>query len=108
MALWIDTLCIPVAKSLRDYRSKAIVLLAKTYKDADAVLVLDRELEQLDTERSSLLEQELLMSFVGWMPTLRKSTFQTADPDAGFPPTSEISISYQRLCFAVKHRPTTR
>ena len=171
MGLWIDTLCIPVAKSLREYRNKAIVLLGKTYKDADAVLVLDRELEQIDTKRASVLEQELLMSFVGWtrrlwtlqeaaqarllfvqtlrapyrvnvhdvpdaglgeteqaisklcfredikelirnrippLSTLQKSSFQTANPDDGCPAITEISTSYQRLCFAVKHRSTSK
>jgi hypothetical protein len=64
-ALWLDTLCIPVTKSLREYRNKAIGLLGKTYEIADSVLVLDRELEQINTQRVSLLEQDLMMSFSG-------------------------------------------
>lgn len=171
VALWMDTLCIPVADNLREYRKQAIILLRKTYRDATAVLVLDRELERLDTETTSLLEQELRMSFIGWtrrlwtlqegalahklyfqtfrgpyligkvnsyagteteveeliskicfredieelmsnrippLETMQKSTFETSDSATGFPAISEASTSYQRLCFAVKHRSTSK
>lgn len=52
------------------------MLLGETYKRAEAVLVLDRELEHIDTRRTSLLEHGLLMSFVGW--TRRLWTLQEA------------------------------
>ncbi|KAI5837096.1 hypothetical protein DFP73DRAFT_449680, partial [Morchella snyderi] len=172
----IDTLCIPVAKHLREYRNKAIMLLGETYNHAEAVLVLDRELEYIDTRRTSMLEHDLLMSFVGWTRRLwtlqeaalaRKLYVQTLygphrlentenqslgeremaisqicfredietlikdripplstlqeEPnietsegdlalDPGFPffPVTSTRTAYQRLCFAVKHRSTSK
>ncbi|KAF8346761.1 hypothetical protein F5887DRAFT_1073429 [Amanita rubescens] len=41
VALWLDTLCIPVNPSAKAYRKKAIQLLGKTFNEADAVLALD-------------------------------------------------------------------
>ncbi|KAH9893642.1 hypothetical protein C8Q73DRAFT_697870 [Cubamyces lactineus] len=75
-AVWMDTLCVPVQDALKPYRKKAITMMSQTYKDAYAVLVLDRELQGLDTEKVSVLEQELLTAFVGW--TRRLWTLQEA------------------------------
>ncbi|KAK0226584.1 hypothetical protein IW262DRAFT_1312505 [Armillaria fumosa] len=75
-AVWIDTLCIPVAKHLRAYRKKAIELMGNTYRHADAVLVLDRELQHIDTQQVSPLESDIVMAFVGW--TRRLWTLQEA------------------------------
>jgi hypothetical protein len=69
MALWIDTLCIPVDPSLRKYRDQAIVLLKNTYSDARAVLVLDRDLQQA-SRHSSTLELGIRVLCSGWMRRL--------------------------------------
>ncbi|KAF9458797.1 hypothetical protein BDZ94DRAFT_1269700 [Collybia nuda] len=149
----------------------SIVLLRKTYEDAVAVLVLDRELGQLDPDRTPLLEQKLVMSFIGWtrrlwtlqegalarglyfqmpsgprlmynmkihaktetdidqiiskicfredieelmgnrvpqMEAMQKSSLETSDLTSGLPVIMEVSTSYQRLCFAVKNRSTSK
>ncbi|KAF8241546.1 hypothetical protein K440DRAFT_624112 [Wilcoxina mikolae CBS 423.85] len=44
LAIWIDTLCIPIGSELKDVRKIAITKLAATYRDADHVLVLDTDL----------------------------------------------------------------
>ena len=64
--LWIDTLCIPVRDDLKLYRQKAISLMSQTYREASAVLVLDKELQRLDIATVSQLEQDILTAFVGW------------------------------------------
>ena len=48
----------------------------QTYRDASSVLVLDRELQRLDTAMVSPLEQDLLTAFVAW--TRRLWTLQEA------------------------------
>lgn len=67
---WLDTLCIPVARNLNAYRKKAIGLMGRTYHEATAVLVLDRELKEVDTRTTSFLEQSLWLVFSGWMRRL--------------------------------------
>lgn len=69
LALWIDTLCIPVQPTLRRFRNKAIQLLAKTYRNATFVLVLDREL-QIESCRKSLLELSIRVLCSGWLRRL--------------------------------------
>ncbi|CAL1709971.1 unnamed protein product [Somion occarium] len=76
LALWIDTLCMPVQANLKEQRKKAMGLLSKTSQEAAAVLVLDRELQKLDDQRISMLEQSMMLAFVGW--TRRLWTLQEA------------------------------
>ncbi|KAI0730408.1 hypothetical protein C8Q76DRAFT_792572 [Earliella scabrosa] len=64
--LWMDSLCIPVCDDLKPYRQKAISLMSQTYREASAVLVLDKELQGLDIATVSQLEQDILTAFVGW------------------------------------------
>ncbi|KAK7464714.1 hypothetical protein VKT23_005920 [Stygiomarasmius scandens] len=75
-AIWIDTLCIPVAKHLREYRKRAIELMGQTYKNAEVVLVLDRELQHVDPRKVPVVQVDLLKAFVGW--TRRLWTLQEA------------------------------
>ena len=68
-ALWIDTLCVPVAKHLNDYRKLAITKMAETYRRANQVLVLDMELQQtLSTSSRTELTTRILCC--GWMRRL--------------------------------------
>jgi len=69
VALWIDTLCIPVDPRLHDERNQAIVLMKRTYTDARAVLVLDRDLQQVSRD-SSKLEIAIRVLCCGWMRRL--------------------------------------
>jgi hypothetical protein len=41
LAIWVDTLCIPVSPSLKDVRRLAITRLATTYREAEHVQVLE-------------------------------------------------------------------
>ncbi|OCH86880.1 hypothetical protein OBBRIDRAFT_820879 [Obba rivulosa] len=70
IALWIDTLCIPVAPQFKEYRKLAIQLLPRTYSDASAVLVLDRELCNFESRRASILELGIRVVCSGWMKRL--------------------------------------
>ncbi|KDQ06692.1 hypothetical protein BOTBODRAFT_149578 [Botryobasidium botryosum FD-172 SS1] len=76
LALWIDTLCIPVQPALKEFRKRAIVLLSRTYTDARVVLVLDQEVQRVDEQRVSLLEERMTIAFAGW--TRRLWTLQEA------------------------------
>ncbi|KAK0442104.1 hypothetical protein EV421DRAFT_1664499, partial [Armillaria borealis] len=64
----MDTLCIPVHPSelAKSYRKKAIQLLGKTFHEATAVLVLDRELEIVQSATVPFLELGLRILCSGW------------------------------------------
>lgn len=66
----MDTLCIPVHPSAKVYRKKALKLLGKTFHEADAVLILDRELEIVDPVTSTFLEIGLRILCSGWLKRL--------------------------------------
>ncbi|OTA66075.1 hypothetical protein K449DRAFT_392008 [Hypoxylon sp. EC38] len=76
LAIWMDTLCVPVHPSLEMYRDKAIKLMGPTYQDAVAVLVLDRDIQLLNTNNVSQFEQDFITAFIGW--TRRLWTLQEA------------------------------
>ncbi|KAK0477420.1 hypothetical protein IW261DRAFT_1551982 [Armillaria novae-zelandiae] len=60
MALWIDTLCIPLA----------IRLLDQTFHDAKSVLVLNRELCSAESQKVSELELGIRIISGGWVKDL--------------------------------------
>jgi len=66
----MDTLCVPVHSSAKALRKKAIQLLGKTFHEASAVLVLDRELEIVQSNKASFLELGLRILCSGWMKRL--------------------------------------
>lgn len=70
VALWMDTLCIPVHPTAKTSRKKAIQLLGRTFHEARAVLVLDRELEMIPSATASFLELGIRMLCSGWMKRL--------------------------------------
>ncbi|KAF7350751.1 Het domain protein [Mycena sanguinolenta] len=70
VGLWMDTLCIPVEPSANEYRKKAIHLMGKTFNDANVVLVLDRELEIVESMTASFLELGLRILCSGWIKRL--------------------------------------
>ncbi|KAK0486458.1 hypothetical protein IW261DRAFT_1455601, partial [Armillaria novae-zelandiae] len=137
-AVWIDTLCIPVAKHLRAYRKKAIELMGNTYRCADAVLVLDRELQRVDTQRVSpeaALAQKLHVQVLNGLEPMQPALDETemlvsqvcCREDIGelirdrIPPlvleTNNFAGGFsivvtrtalQSLSFAVKHRSTSK
>ncbi len=65
-AFWIDALCIPAVK---DMRKRAIGLMAKTYNEAEVVLVIDSSIRA--TSVSAPREEKLLhLLSSGWMQRL--------------------------------------
>ncbi|KAL7957418.1 hypothetical protein V8C34DRAFT_285994, partial [Trichoderma compactum] len=102
-AVWIDTLCIPVARHLASYRAKAIHLLGRTYTNA-TVLVLDSELEALNSRQTSILEQNLRICCSGWMRRLW--TLQEAMLSRElFIQLHDVSVQLIRpLCIALNER----
>ncbi|KAK7054849.1 hypothetical protein VNI00_003312 [Paramarasmius palmivorus] len=70
IAIWMDTLCIPVSPQYKEFRKLAIRLLAPTYRDANAVLVLDRQLCDIKSRDVSNLELGIRVISGGWMKRL--------------------------------------
>ena len=65
-AFWMDSLCVP---EKRELRKRAIGLMAKTYRDASATLVLDSGIRHCSV--SAPLEEKLLFILsCGWMHRL--------------------------------------
>ncbi|THU80552.1 hypothetical protein K435DRAFT_939514, partial [Dendrothele bispora CBS 962.96] len=64
------TLCVPVDSSAKAYRKKAIQHLGKTFREAMAVLILDRELEIVESANASFLEIGLRILCSGWVKRL--------------------------------------
>lgn len=74
VAIWIDTLCVPISGA---GRKKAIALMARTYREAQYVLALDRDLQ---LARSDVSHEELLLNIVssrwsGRLWTLQEGAF---------------------------------
>lgn len=59
-----------MAPSAAEYRRKAIQLLGKTFSEANAVLVLDRELEIVDSFTTTFVEIGLRILCSGWLKRL--------------------------------------
>ncbi|KAI0663604.1 hypothetical protein C8Q70DRAFT_1050267 [Cubamyces menziesii] len=70
VAFWMDTVCVPVAEEAKAFRKKAIQLLGKTYHEATAVLVLDRELEIVNAASAPFFEVGLRILCSGWVKRL--------------------------------------
>lgn len=108
----MDTLCIPVHNSLKEYRKKAIGLLGRTFLEAALILVLDRELERVESSRVSILELTIRIICSGWMQRLW--TFQEAacaieDPSAFnrrnlFFQMADGALSHETLNTFTSHR----
>ncbi|KIJ34943.1 hypothetical protein M422DRAFT_181525 [Sphaerobolus stellatus SS14] len=91
IAFWIDTLCIPVAYHLKEYRKLAITMLGETFSKSTATLVLDRELCSIQATRVSNLELCIRIMCGSWMKrlwTLQEAVF-----------TLEKITDNSRLCF---------
>ena len=113
----MDTLCIPVDPhpTVKALRKKAIQLLGRTFHEARAVLILDRELEIVNSSTASFLELGTRLLCSGWMKrlwTLQEATlasealgedrlfFQMGDgpfPYRKYDPDRPASIAYNKL-----------
>ncbi|KAI4122660.1 MAG: hypothetical protein LQ347_006431 [Umbilicaria vellea] len=77
LGFWMDTLCVPVDEKLKVYKKKAIVQMRLTYQKANAVLVLDSALQQIETPQDPE-ELGLRLTTSGWcrrLWTLQESAF---------------------------------
>ncbi|KAF9262441.1 hypothetical protein L218DRAFT_867422, partial [Marasmius fiardii PR-910] len=63
-AFWVDSLCVPEDKSLR---KQAILLMAKTYQHAEAVVVFDKSIHKLCSSSSPVESNFLRVLSSGWM-----------------------------------------
>lgn len=100
IAFWIDTICVPKEQP---FRNVAINQMRVVYQNAEKVLVLDSELQQL-SRQASLEELHLKISFSGWSRrtwTLQEGAlaqqlyFRTSD---GFYPYSNVlSLAQESL-----------
>ncbi|KAK0491981.1 hypothetical protein EDD18DRAFT_1321328 [Armillaria luteobubalina] len=102
MALWIDTLCIPVAPHLKEYRKLAIRLLGQTFYDAKIVLVLDRELCSVESQKVSDLELGIRIISGGWMKrlwTLQEAALSIESKSNG-------PVRWNKLLHTFQHMPS--
>ena len=67
VALWLDTLCVPVSAHHRKYRKLALFKMRETYANATAVLVLDGCLQEVGED---IYERRLQIVCSEWMRRL--------------------------------------
>ncbi|OSC99993.1 hypothetical protein PYCCODRAFT_1469729 [Trametes coccinea BRFM310] len=63
-AFWIDSLCVPEASA---ERKRAIMLMARTYRDATRVLVIDESIRSLCSTRRPWPENVVRIAASAWM-----------------------------------------
>jgi hypothetical protein len=73
---WIDTICIPVGENYHPLKMQAINRMAKTYADAQGIVILDHELQQTKHKSMTSFEIMGLLACSAWMS--RCWTFQEA------------------------------
>jgi hypothetical protein len=71
---WIDTLCIPVGENYHHLKMRAINSMAKTYANAQAIIILDHELQQTKHLNMPFSQTKGLLACSTWMS--RCWTFQ--------------------------------
>ncbi|KAI5990031.1 hypothetical protein F5J12DRAFT_748042, partial [Pisolithus orientalis] len=62
---WMDTLCVPVGDSLKEYRKKCIIRMRTIYQEAEAVLVLDVGMQEVSSS-ASILNRTLAVFQSAW------------------------------------------
>jgi len=71
---WFDTLCIPLGQEHLDLKMRAINSMAKIYANAQAIVILDHELQQTKYRDMSVSQLTGLLACSAWMS--RCWTFQ--------------------------------
>jgi Heterokaryon incompatibility protein (HET) len=102
--IWIDTLCIPVGDTFVDVRKLAISKIAKTFKEAKQILVLDAELQQstADCDRNEAATRVLCS---GWMRRLW--TLQEAVVTERGPGFERLYLQFKEAAVSVYELPQT-
>jgi hypothetical protein len=63
----LDTLCIPVGEEYHYLKTRAINSMARTYAIAQAIIILDHELQQLKYRDMSVSQIMGLLASSAWM-----------------------------------------
>jgi hypothetical protein len=63
----LDTLCIPVGEEYHYLKTRAINSMARTYANAQAIIILDHELQQLKYRDMSVSQIMGLLASSAWM-----------------------------------------
>jgi len=69
LGVWMDTLCIPVAPHLKPLRKLSIARLEETYRNADQILVVDKDLMSASCS-ASRIEKATRLLCSAWMRRL--------------------------------------
>ncbi|KAL8871472.1 MAG: hypothetical protein Q9174_002701 [Haloplaca sp. 1 TL-2023] len=76
LLLWIDTLCVPVGSEYEGEKQKAIAQMAQIYVEAQCVLVIDPELQQMEFQ--NLPDEQIFANVLCSAWNSRSWTFQEA------------------------------
>jgi hypothetical protein len=66
---WIDSACVPVEPEFIDARKRGIVNMASIYKDADKVLMWDKDL-LFESNKRNMLAKAMTVSAAAWLSRL--------------------------------------
>lgn len=91
LAIWIDTLCIPVAPELKELRKLSTSRLEETYRKADQVLVLDMDLMSASS-LASRIEKATRLLCSAWMRRLW--TYQEAVVSQLHPNCGKLQLQF--------------
>ncbi|KAG2064759.1 hypothetical protein BDR04DRAFT_1109610 [Suillus decipiens] len=62
---WMDTLCVPVGKNLKEFREKCIIRMRTIYEEATAVLVLDVGMQEVSSS-SPIVDRAIAVFQSAW------------------------------------------
>ncbi|CUS13589.1 unnamed protein product [Tuber aestivum] len=91
LGVWMDTLCIPVAPHLKPLRKLSIARLEETYRNADQVLVVDKDLMSA-SGFASRIEKATRLLCSAWMRRLW--TYQEAVVSNLHPNCEKLQIQF--------------
>ncbi|PWW79733.1 hypothetical protein C7212DRAFT_349439 [Tuber magnatum] len=91
LGVWVDTLCIPVAPHLKPLRKLSIARLEETYRNADQILVMDKDLMSA-SRLASRIEKATRLLCSAWMRRLW--TYQEAVVSNLHPNCEKLQIQF--------------
>ncbi|KAG0638543.1 hypothetical protein HOY80DRAFT_1047420 [Tuber brumale] len=91
LGIWMDTLCIPVARHLKPLRKLSIARLEETYRNADQILVVDKDLMSA-SRFASRIEKATRLLCSSWMRRLW--TYQEAVVSNLHPNCEKLQIQF--------------
>ncbi|KAG0130678.1 hypothetical protein HOY82DRAFT_561873 [Tuber indicum] len=91
LGVWMDTLCIPVAPHLKPLRKLSIARLEETYRNADQILVVDKDLMSA-SRLASRIEKATRLLCSSWMRRLW--TYQEAVVSNLHPNCTKLQVQF--------------